>query len=211
MRRDLLPGVMLYLVTDSTPRSGPVEEFLARVIEAGVGMVQLRERRLGDRELLRAARAFSAVCRDNGALFVVNDRVDIAVLAGADGVHIGQSDVHAEDVRRLAGEDFIIGLSSHSRDEFDAAHASAADYVGVGPVFETPTKPGRPAVGLELVQYAAARASKPFFAIGGIGTENVARVRAAGAKAISVVRAISDVDDPDAAVRELLASMASPA
>src|SRR5438445_1342017 len=128
MRRHLLEGVPIYLVTDSTPRFGPPEEFLARVIDAGVGMIQLRERRLSDAELARTARIFADVCRENGALFVVNDRIDIALMAGADGVHVGQDDSRPEDVRRIAGEDFIIGWSTHDSAQVDAANASAADY-----------------------------------------------------------------------------------
>ena len=143
MRRDLLGDVQLYLVTDASVRSGPIEDFLARVIDAGVGMVQLRDKDLSDRELIATARIFAEACRDNGALFIVNDRVDVALLAGADGVHVGQDDAHPDDVRRVAGKDFIIGLSTHSPDQIQTANDTAADYIGAGPIFETPTKPGR--------------------------------------------------------------------
>lgn len=206
-RRELVAGVSLYLVTDVGDRGGTVETFLADVIEAGVGMVQLRDRALSDRELVDAARVFAHACRENGALFIVNDRIDVALIAGADGVHLGQDDMRPDDVRRLVGADFIIGLSTHSPGQIDAANATSADYIGVGPIEETPTKPGRPAVGLELVRYAARAARKPFFPIGGIDATNAGDVIDAGARSLSVLRAISRAADPVAATRELIDAM----
>lgn len=203
MRRDLVADVRLYLVTDASDKRD-YAAFLAEVIEAGVGMVQLRDRALTDKELIAVARVFAQACRDNGALFIVNDRVDIALLSGADGVHLGQDDVQPDDVRKITGADFIIGLSTHTPDQIDAANKTSADYIGVGPIFETPTKPGRPAVGLDLVRYAARAAQKPFFAIGGIDSSNAASVVDAGAQSISVLRAISTAADPAAATRELV-------
>jgi thiamine-phosphate pyrophosphorylase len=215
MRRELLPAVQIYLVMGAAPGAvsarspaASLEDFLTNVIDAGVGMVQLREKNLSDRILLETARRVADVCRDNGALFIVNDRVDIALLSGADGVHVGQDDVHPDWVRQVAGEDFIIGVSTHSVEQVDAANSSCADYIGVGPIYETPTKPGRPAVGLELVGYAASKSRKPFFAIGGINAENASAVRAAGAQAISVVRYVADAADPPRAVRALLDALA---
>lgn len=202
MRRDLVADVRLYLVTDASDKRD-YAAFLAEVIEAGVGMVQLRDRALTDKELIAVARVFAQACRDNGALFIVNDRVDIALLSGADGVHVGQDDAQPDDVRKITGADFIIGLSTHTPDQIDAANKTSADYIGVGPIFETPTKPGRPAVGLDLVRYAARAAQKPFFAIGGIDSSNAASVVDAGAQSISVLRAISTAADPAAATREL--------
>jgi thiamine-phosphate pyrophosphorylase len=189
MRRDLIEDVTVYLVSDAAPRVGPIEHFLARVIDAGVGMVQLRQRGQSDRDLVATARIFATVCRENGALFIVNDRLDLAMLVGADGVHVGQNDIHPNDVRRVAGKDFIIGQSTHSTSEIDAANSSEVDYIGVGPIYETPTKEGRPAVGLDLVRYAASNAQKPFFAIGGIDASKAVLVREAGAKSVSVLRA----------------------
>lgn len=208
MRRELVEDVRLYLVTKATARAGPIEDFLARVIDAGVGMVQLRDRSLTDRELLAAARVFARTCRDNGALFIVNDRPDIALLAGADGVHVGQDDAHPDDIRRLAGQDFIVGISTHSPEQVDAASISSVDYIGVGPIHETPTKPGRPAVGLALVEYAARNARKPFFPIGGIDPSNARSVVDAGAQSLSVLRFVADADDPVAAVGALLGAVA---
>lgn len=203
MRRDLVADVRLYFVTDASDRRD-YAAFLTEVIEAGVGMVQLRDRTLTDKELVAVARVFAQACRDNGALFIVNDRVDIALLSGADGVHLGQDDAQPDDVRKVTGADFIIGLSTHTPDQIDAANKTSADYIGVGPIFETPTKPGRPAVGLDLVRYAARAAQKPFFAIGGIDSSNAASVVDAGAQSISVLRAISTAADPAAATRELV-------
>lgn len=207
MRRDLVGDVSLYLVTDASDRSRDYAAFLAGVIEAGVGMVQLRDKALSDKDLVAMARVFARACRDNGALFIVNDRVDVALFCGADGVHLGQDDATPDDVRKLAGSDFIIGLSTHSPEQIDAANKTPADYIGVGPVHETPTKPGRPAVGLDLVRYAARAAQKQFFAIGGIDASNAASVIDAGARSISVLRAISGAPDPAAATRELIDAM----
>jgi len=203
MRRELVQDVRLYLVMGAAVRSGPVEDFLARVIDAGVGMVQLRDKTLTDRELFKTARLFADVCRENGALFIVNDRTDVALASGADGVHVGQDDMPAADVRRLAGDDLIIGLSTHSPAQIDAAATTTADYIGVGPIYETPTKPGRAAVGLDLVRYAA-RVGKPFFAIGGIDRTTAGEVAAAGARSLSVMRAVTQAEDPQSAVRDLL-------
>ena len=204
MRRDLVEDVQLYLVTEASAPSGPVADFLAAVIDAGVGMVQLRDRTLTDRELVRSARLFAEICRENGALFIVNDRIDVAMLVGADGVHVGQDDVHPDEVRRLAGQDFIVGLSTHSAQQLDEANLTSADYVGVGPIHETPTKPGRPPVGLDLVRYASTASRKHFFAVGGIDPTNADAVVAAGARALSVVRSVAHADDPVAAVRALM-------
>jgi thiamine-phosphate pyrophosphorylase len=203
MRRDLLAGVTVYLVTDASPKRGPFDEFLATAIEAGVEMLQLRDRRLNDRELLGAARLAARVCRELGALCIINDRLDIALSAGADGVHLGQDDLDPASARAIAGTDFVIGVSTHSSEQVDRAQDGAADYFAVGPIYATPTKPGRPPVGLDLVRYASANARKPFFAIGGIDPTNVGLVRAAGAKSVSVLRWISQSDDPAAAVRSL--------
>jgi thiamine-phosphate pyrophosphorylase len=207
MRRDLLAGISVYLVTDASPKLGPFEEFLATAIDAGVDMLQLRDRRLNDRELLDAARLAARVCRELGALCIINDRLDVALSAGADGVHLGQDDLDLKSARAIAGADFVIGVSTHSAEQVDRAQESDADYFAVGPIYATPTKPGRPPVGLDLVRYAAANARKPFFAIGGIDPTNVGLVSAAGAKSVSVLRWISQSDDPAAAVRSLREAM----
>ena len=184
----------LYLVTGVRPDLGA---FLEAAVRGGVDLVQLREKELPDGELLRALEEARAVTRRLGVPLVVNDRPDLAVLVGADFVHVGQDDLPLRAVRRFG---IPAGLSTHSRAEVERAEA---DYIAVGPVFATPTKPGRPAVGLGLVRHAAAHAPAPWFAIGGIDGTNVAEVVAAGARRIAVVRAIGDADDPETAAREL--------
>jgi thiamine-phosphate pyrophosphorylase len=188
-----------------------VECRAAHVVEAalrgGVDLVQLRDKDASDAAVVDAGRKLVALCHEHGALFVVNDRPDLALDCGADGVHLGQDDAPVEDARAEVGERLAIGVSTHSPDQIAAAEASSADYYAVGPVHATPTKPGRPAVGLELVRHAATAASKPWFAIGGIDPGNAREVAAAGARRIVVVRAIRDADDPEAAARALAAAL----
>ena len=204
-RLDALRSARLYLVTDAREERGDLVEFLDVVLAAGVGIVQLREKNADAGELLRAGQVFRGACDRHEALFIVNDRPDVALALGADGVHVGQDDVPVSICRRILGTDAIIGLSCHS----SADHAGApddADYLTAGPVFATPTKPDAQAVGLELVRAAAASipAPRPWFAIGGIDAANIAEVRAAGATQIAVVRAITEATDPAAAVQALL-------
>lgn len=153
--------------------------------------------------LVDAGRRFAQACAAHGALFMLNDRADLVAAAGADGVHVGQDDTPIADARATVGAHRLIGLSTHSPAQIDAAGVLDVDYIGVGPVHATPTKPGRPAVGTELVAYAARHARTPFFAIGGIDARNAAAVRAAGADRIAVVRAITSADDPESAARTL--------
>lgn len=171
-------------------------------------MVQLRMKSASDADLLRVAARFRDLCRAHDALFILNDRVDLALAAGADGVHVGQDDAPVSAAREAVGLDRIVGLSTHSPDQIDAA--IGVDYIGVGPVHATPTKPGRPAVGLELVRYAAAHASVPFFAIGGIAPVNVAAVGAAGASRVAVVRALTEAADPERVARQLRQPLTTP-
>jgi thiamine-phosphate pyrophosphorylase len=184
----------LYLITGARPDLGA---FLEAAVRGGVDLVQVREKELPDGELLAVLEEARAMTRRLDVPLVVNDRPDLAVLAGADFVHVGQDDLPLPAVRRFG---IPAGLSTHSREEVDRAEA---DYIAVGPVFATPTKPGRPAVGLDLVRYAAVHAPAPWFAIGGIDRTNVADVVGAGARRIAVVRAIGDADDPEAAARGL--------
>ncbi len=200
-RRARLSAARLYLVCDSAPGGRDLADVLSAAIAGGVEMVQLREKRLGEEELVAVAREAGALCRRLGALFIVNDRPAVALAAGADGVHVGQADMQLAQVRALVGADMLIGLSTHAPAEVDAA--AGADYIGVGPVYSTPTKPDRPAVGLQLVRYAATRAGVPFYAIGGIDAANSAAVIAAGARRIAVVRAIAEAADPERAARSL--------
>ena len=193
-----LESARLYLVCDRQP-----DRFVRSVLAAGVDMLQLRDKHASDQELVAAGRRYRRCCDETGALLIVNDRPDLAVAVGADGVHVGQDDVPVEAARRVVGPERIVGLSTHSPRQLDAARG--VDYVAVGPVHATPTKPRRPPVGLDLVREAAAHARVPFFAIGGIDPGNVHAVVAAGARRVVVVRAIVDAADPAAAARSLRA------
>lgn len=190
-RRQRLAQARLYLVCDAQP-----DEFLVAALAGGVDIVQLRSKSGSDVEILAAARRFAAVCRSHGTLFIINDRPDLALAAGADGVHVGQDDAPLSDARAAVGPDRIVGLSTHSPAQIDAAAQTDVDYIGVGPVHATPTKPGRPPVGVDLVAYAAAHARPPFFAIGGINPSNVDAVVDAGAERIVVVRALTESAHP---------------
>jgi thiamine-phosphate pyrophosphorylase len=180
-----------------------LDAFLEAAVRGGEDMVQVREKGLPDGELLRALELVRSVTRRLGVPLVVNDRPDLAALCEADYVHVGQDDLPVEATRAFGVR---VGLSTHARAEIDGAEA---DYIGVGPVFATPTKEGRRPVGLELVRYAAERARQPWFAIGGIDGTNVGDVVAAGARSVAVVRAIGDSPDPERAARELRAALPS--
>jgi thiamine-phosphate pyrophosphorylase len=188
----------LYLVTPVRPE---LEAFLEAAVKGGVDLVQVRERELPDGELLQALALARAVTNRLGVPLVVNDRPDLAALCEADYVHVGQDDLPLEAARSFG---VGVGLSTHARKEIDSAEA---DYIGVGPVYATPTKEGRAPVGLELVRYAAERARLPWFAVGGIDGTNVADVVGAGARRIAVVRAIVGAPDPERAARELRAAL----
>jgi thiamine-phosphate pyrophosphorylase len=199
-RRQLLNDAHLYLVCDDRP-----DEFLAAALRGGVDIVQLRMKDAGEEDIVSAGHRFAAVCAERDALLILNDRPDLVAAVGADGVHVGQDDVAVARARALVGRDRLVGLSTHSALQID--RALDVDYIGVGPVNATPTKPGRPAVGTELVRYAAEHARTPFFAIGGIGVDNVAAVLRAGASRIAVVRALTLADDPETTARELRAEL----
>ena len=166
-------------------------------MRGGVDLVQLREKELPDRKLLRVLEEAREVTRRLGVPLVVNDRPDLAVLVGADAVHVGQEDLPVSAARRFG---LAVGLSIDAAGQLEVADA---DYLGVGPVFTTPTKAEQPAAGLDLVRRAAARAERPWFAIGGIDRTNIGDVLEAGARWIAVVRAIGEADDPEGAASEL--------
>lgn len=194
---------VLYLVAPATPGGRRLDLLLPPLIDAGVDLVQLRDKRPDAGPLVEIGSAVAKVCSEQGAIFIVNDRIDLAIACGADGVHLGQDDLSAEVARRLAGPDAIVGLSTHSEQQVMDAQISGADYIGVGPVFATPTKPGRPAVGTGLISFAADNSELPFFAIGGISEQTIGAVLQAGARRVSVLRAILDADDPVGVVRDL--------
>ena len=202
-RRARLAGARLYLVCDATPGGRPLEDVLAPALRGGVDVFQLRCKDAGDAEILEAATVAREWCEVAGALFILNDRPDLVAAAGADGVHVGQDDATVAEARAIVGPDALVGLSTHSPEQIDAAAGAGADYIGVGPVHATPTKPGRPAVGAELVTYAARNAAMPWFAIGGIDPATIDPVMAAGANRVVVVRAIAEAADPEAVTRRL--------
>lgn len=208
LRRERLRTARLYFCCEARPRGEDPAALLTAALRGGVDIVQLREKSLPRREIERAAQTFRRVCDNHGALFVVNDDPDLARACDADGVHVGQDDIAPAEVRELLGPDAIVGLSTHSEEQLAASAAEPVDYVSAGPIWETPTKEGRPAVGLGYVRHAASSAPHPFFAIGGIDTSTAAEVIDAGARRICVVRAIRDAADPAAAAEELRGALA---
>lgn len=206
-RRARLGDARLYLVcgADGDGR-GDLRAFLDAALRGGVDLIQLREKdpATTDAELLAAAQTFRAAAGEHGALFVLNDRPDLVEAAGADGVHVGQDDMPVAEARAVVGEDVLIGRSTHTPGQVEDAAVADVDYFAVGPVHATPTKPGRPAAGIELVRHAAsAPRAVPWFAIGGIDPANVGDLLAAGASRIVVVRALTRAEDPEATARAL--------
>ena len=207
LRRERLRNARLYFVCDGLPGGEDPEPLLRAALDGGVDVIQLREKSGDGRVIDRAAQTFRRLADTYGVPFFVNDDPDLAVHCRADGVHVGQDDMPVEEVRRIVGKDALIGLSTHSTEQIDAA--AGVDHISVGPVWPTPTKEGRPAVGLDLVSYAARHTTLPFFAIGGIDAGNVRQVLEAGARRICVVRAIRDAADPARMAAELRRSFAS--
>jgi thiamine-phosphate pyrophosphorylase len=197
--RERLGDARLYLVCDARPLA-----WLRAALHGGVDIVQLRDRSLDDAGLVAAARAFRTAASEAGALFILNDRPDLVQACDADGVHVGQDDATPAAARAAVGPERIVGRSTHEPAQADAAQADPdVDYLAVGPVHATPTKPGRPAAGLDYVSYAARTVTKPWFAIGGLDAGNVGEVLDRGAQRIVVVRAIASAPDPEAAARAL--------
>jgi thiamine-phosphate pyrophosphorylase len=197
--RERLRTARLYLVCPARPRA-----WLEAALRGGVDVVQLRDKALDEEGIVAAAREFRAAADAHGALFVLNDRPDLVAACGADGVHVGQDDAAPGVARAAVGPDRIVGRSTHAPDQADAAGADPdVDYLAVGPVHATPTKPGRPAAGLDYVAYAAATVTKPWFAIGGLDAGNLHEVVERGATRVVVVRAITEAADAEAAAREL--------
>jgi thiamine-phosphate pyrophosphorylase len=208
LRRERLRTSRLYLCCDARPHGEDPEPLLTAALRGGVDIVQLREKSLPRRTIELAAQTFRRLCDNHSALFIVNDDPDLARACDADGVHVGQDDLAADEARALLGPDAIIGLSTHSEEQIAASAAAPVNYISVGPIWETPTKQGRPAVGLELISHAAPNAPHPFFAIGGIDSSNVSQVIAAGAQRLCVVRALREAENPTAAAEELRAAFA---
>ncbi len=212
-RRARLLAARLYLVCPSIAEEGAEDarelpDLLRAASAGGVDIVQLRDKHVPDEVVIAVAKAARALCERLGTLLIVNDRPLVEAEVGADGVHVGQEDMPPGEVRRLVGPDLLIGLSTHTPEQIDAVDPALVDYIGVGPVHATPTKPGRAPVGLELVRYAAGHSPLPFFAIGGIDTTNVGAVGTAGARRIAVVRALTESHDPEMTAAKLRGAVA---
>jgi thiamine-phosphate pyrophosphorylase len=201
--RARLAEARLYLCTDARRSQGDLPRFLDAVLDAGVDIVQLREKGLEAGEELALLEVFAAACRRQGRMLAVNDRADVALAARADVLHLGQDDLPVPVARRILGPAPLIGRSSHSPAQADAVAAEpGVDYFCAGPVWATPTKPGRPATGAGLLAHIAqTKPARPWFAIGGISLDRLDDVLAAGATRVVVVRAITEADDPAAATR----------
>ncbi|MEU3652663.1 thiamine phosphate synthase [Streptomyces sp. NPDC032161] len=204
--RAQLSDARLYLCTDARRRQGDLPAFLDAVLAAGVDIVQLRDKGMEAAEELEHLAVLADACARHGKLLAVNDRADVAHAIRSDVLHLGQGDLPVPAARAVLGDDVLIGRSTHARSEVDAAVAQpGVDYFCTGPCWPTPTKPGRPAPGLDLVRYAASLGTRrPWFAIGGIDAGNLDEVLDAGARRVVVVRAITEADDPAAATADLV-------
>ena len=211
-RSERLAATRVYFVCEARPGDGDPRPLLDAAIRGGAGIVQLRDKELTDQELVEAARPFREAADAGGALFILNDRPDLVAATQADGVHVGQDDMPVAEARSHAGADALVGLSTHSEAQIEEATSAPGDerpdQISVGPVWETPTKEGRPATGLGLVEFAARNATIPWFAIGGISPSTAPAVAAAGATRAVVVRAVRDSDDPEAAARAVASALA---
>jgi len=190
----------LYLCTPDRP---DLAAFLTECIAGGVDVVQLRDKELDARPLLERARLAAAVCREHGVPFVLNDRPDLALEAGADGVHVGQDDAPVALARRILGPSAVVGLSTHARPELEAAGHQDVTYISAGPVEATPTKPGRPGTGIDYVSLASARSTVPVFVTGGVTPARIPGLAAAGVRHFVVVRHLTKASDPRRAARSL--------
>ena len=210
MNKPSIRDAKLYVIVDRSVLGGrdPVE-VAAAAARGGADVIQWRDKGAPDGEFLEMARRLRKQTRRQGVLFIVNDRVAVALRAQADGVHVGHEDLSVPEVRALVGDSMLIGRSTHSLEEALEAQRQGADYIGVGPVFSPPTKPGVPAVGLELVRKVRGKVRIPWVAIGGIDLENAGLVSSAGAACVAVVRAVSAASDPEAAARSLKGKLSS--
>ena len=202
----MLEDKKLYLVTNSDKFESEdlFLDAVASALKGGVDILQLREKNMPANKIIELGKKVKLLCAEYGAIFIVNDRVDIAYVLDADGVHLGQDDMDIESARKILGNNAIIGISTHAPEQAQKAVNDGADYIGMGPVFTTPTKPGRPSVGLEYAKWVSENIKIPAFAIGGIDLTNVQDVINAGAKKIAVVRAIINSDSPEKAAQEFL-------
>lgn len=204
VRRRRLESVRLYALLTEAQCRGDWLETAARLLDGGVDVLQLREKELDGAELLHRAGQLRELCRRHGALLIINDRPDAAVLAGADGVHLGQDDLPPEEVRKLVGPHMLIGLSTHTQQQARDAQRRGVDYIGVGPVYPSATKRCGEGGGPQFVAAMCASTSLPTVAIGGLNPDNITAVVAAGASAVAACAALCSSPDPCAAAQEFL-------
>ncbi len=198
---DLGPdGGLIYLCTPIRP---DLEEFAASCIKGGVNIVQLREKNAEAKEVIEAAKALKRVCSDFAVPFILNDRIDLALEVEADGCHLGQDDAPISLARRILPKSSILGLSTHSPVELEKGNQTDADYLSVGPIVATPTKPGRPGTTIEYLQYAKKYSTKPFFVTGGVSPDSIENLVSAGARGFVVVRYLTESVDPEASAKSL--------
>lgn len=209
LSRERLVHQRLYLLATAASCVTDLESTVKRALDAGVSIIQMREKSMSDRELVAQARRLREWTRACDALFIVNDRPDIAVLSEADGVHVGQEELSVRDARRILGPDRLVGVSTHTIDQARQAVLDGADYLGVGPTFPSGTKSFEAFAGLEFVRQVASEITLPWFAIGGIDAANIADVTSAGASRVAVSGAILKATDPHRAASDLLASLPS--
>ena len=207
-RKERCQNWKLYAITDPAGlENRSLVEVVRAAIEGGADVIQLRDKTATDEQMIGQARQLLEMTRPAGIPLIINDRPEVAQKAGADGVHLGQEDLDLESARRLLGEGALIGRSTHSREQALRAQAEGFDYIGVGPVFQTPTKPSYEPVGLDLVRFVSQNIRVPFVAIGGIDEANVGRGSGAGARTVAVVRALMRAEDPKEAARNILKKM----
>jgi thiamine-phosphate pyrophosphorylase len=208
VQRLVLPR--LYVILDASLLKQPAKESAQNFVAAGVRLLQYRDKKAGARELLEKSRAIAETASAHDALFFVNDRPDVASLAGASGVHVGQHDLHVERARAVAGAEKLVGVSTHNLEQFAAAAQTSADYLAIGPIFETRTKANPdPVVGLELLRRARALTDKPIVAIGGMTLQRVGEIISAGADSVAVISDILLASDPAARAAEYIALLAA--
>lgn len=203
-RQQQLQDACLYLVTSPSEQLLPI---VNAALQGGLTVVQYRDKETNDNIRLEIAQQLCQLCHQYGALFIVNDRVDLALAVDADGVHLGQQDIPIPLAREVLGKYKIIGRSTTNKKELEQAIAEGADYVGVGPVYETPTKPGKAAAGADYIKYAINNCPIPWFAIGGIDLTNLPEVIAAGVQRVAVVRAIMQAEQPTLVTRQFLSQL----
>jgi thiamine-phosphate pyrophosphorylase len=204
---DRLADARLYVLVDGRTSVEEFEQLALRLIEGGVDVIQLRDKRLTDRDLIDRARRLRKLTLGSGTLFVVNDRPDLAILARADGVHVGQDELSAKDARTIVGPEMLVGVSTHSIEQARQAVLDGANYIGVGPTFPSGTKQFAHFPGIEFLRAVAAEIRLPAFAIGGIKIENLKPVHAAGFTRVAVSAAVIEADEPRQAARELRAAL----